>query len=669
MNRIHTRRPIANSITLLLHHHQHTFSSKFHHFESNNRSNAFSQPQASILVPAHNLKTSPPSSIHVKKFQYEQSDVISSNKMITDYIRSGNMNSALIIFNSMPVRSTITWNSILAGYSKKIGKVSEARQLFDKIPEPDTISFNTMLACYLQNSDIESACAFFHSIPVKDIVSWNTLISGLSQNGMMNEARKLFDSMPVKNNVSWNAMISGYSEMGDLDSSMEFLIAAPVKTVIALTAVMTGYMKIGNLELAEKTFKEMPIKNLVTLNAMISGYVENCQSEKGMKVFKSILESGLKPNASSLSSTLLGCSNLSALQLGKQVHQFTIKSLLNRNTTVATSLISMYCKCGDLEMASKIFIGFHSKDVVTWNAMISGYAHHGFGQKALELFDEMRILRVRPDWITLIGVLSACNHSGLIERGINYFDNMGRDYGIEVRPDHYTCMVDLLGRAGKLDEAVDLIKRMPFKPHNAIFGTLLGACRVHKNARLAEFAARGLIELEPRSGAGYVQLANVYASTKRWDRVVGVRQMMKDNGVVKTAGFSWVEVKNVVHEFRSGDFVHSEMGLIREKLKELGDGIRLAGYIANLEWDLHDVGDEEKGELLMMHSERLAIAFGLMKLGDGIPIRVFKNLRVCGDCHEATKFISIIEKREIIVRDTSRFHHFKNGICSCGDYW
>ncbi|KAF9591217.1 hypothetical protein IFM89_002872 [Coptis chinensis] len=596
-------------------------------------------------------------------------NIVSSNKMITNYIRSGDLNSARAVFENMIVKTTVTWNSILAGYSKKPGKLNEAIKLFDEIPEPDVFSYNTMLACYFHNFDIENAWAFFHRIPFKDIACWNTMISGLSQNGEMSEAMELFSTMPEKNSVSWSAMISGFVETGDLDAAVGLFQRAPVKSVVAWTAMVTGYMKFRKIELAEKMFEEMPVRNLVSWNCMISGYVENCRAEDGLKLFRKMVGLGVKPNPSSFSSVLLGCSNLSALELGKQVHQYACKSPLYFNTTVGTSLLSMYCKCGELDDAGKLFGEVRQKDTVSWNSMISGYAQHGFGRKALGLFGEMNRRRVKPDWITFVAVLSACNHAGLVDLGVQYFDSMETEYGIEARPDHYACIVDLLGRAGLLNKAVEVIKRMPFKPHCAIFGTLLGACRTHKNSEVAEYAAQNLLDLDPTSAAGYVQLANVYAAMNKWDQVGRVRQLMKDNKVVKSPGYSWIEIKSVVHEFRSGDRLHPELALIHQKLNELEKSMKLAGYKLDLDFALHDVGEEQKEMLLMRHSEKLAVAFGLISSPPGTRIRVFKNLRICGDCHNAIKYISDIERREIIVRDTIRFHHFRNGNCSCGDYW
>ncbi|KAM3322135.1 pentatricopeptide repeat-containing protein, mitochondrial [Capsicum chacoense] len=660
---LHFRNKISSFTFLSYNHHIFLFYTFF-----SRTPDGISNPQASPsarkcqLVPSSNVNFS-------RNDQLEIDNVVLLNKKITSFIRCGDLDSAVRVFESVKVKNVITWNSILAGFSRKNGYAEEARQLFDKIPEPNVVSYNTMLACYWRNGDIGTAKGFFDRMPVKDVASWNTMISGFCRNGMMCEAEELFRVMPVRNEVTWNAMVAGYVECGELELALELFREAPVKGVIARTAIVTGYMRSGNTEMAEKMFQEMTGKSMVTWNTMISGYIENGRAEDGMKLVKEMMGSGIKVNDSTLSSLLLGCSNLSALKLGKQVHQHVVKSPLYLDMTVGTSLISMYSKCGVFEDAWKLFLEMPTKDVVTWNAMISGYAQHGESKKALSLFDEMKSKRIKPDWITFVGVLSACNHAGLVNLGIQYFEQMQSAYGVKPKPDHYTCMVDLLGRAGKLNEAVDLIRKMQFKPHIALFGSLLGACRIHRNLEVAEFAAKNLLALEPTNAAGYVQLANVYAAKNQWEGVSKVRKSMKENKVIKTPGYSWMEVGRVVHEFRSGDRLHPDIESIRMKLKDLERKMKLAGYVPDLSSSLHDVGEEQKEQLLLWHSEKLAIAFGLMKLPPGMPIRIFKNLRVCGDCHQATKVISAIENREIIVRDTTRFHHFKNGACSCGDYW
>ncbi|KAG2239029.1 hypothetical protein Bca52824_089889 [Brassica carinata] len=619
---------------------------------------------SSSLVPSDNLTTKPSS---------DQDRIFPLNKLIARHVRSGDIDGALRVFHGMRAKNTVTWNSLLVGFCKDPSRMKEAQQMFDEIPEPDAFSYNIMLSCYVRSGNFEKAQSFFEKAPFKDAASWNTMITAYARRREMEKARELFYAMTTeKNEVSWNAMISGYVECGDLETASLFFGEAPVRGVVAWTAMITGYMKAKKVELAEAVLREMTVeKNLVTWNAMISGYVENSRAEDGLKLFRAMLEEGTRPNSSGLSSVLLGCSELSALRFGRQVHQIVCKSsTLCNDITALTSLVSMYCKCGELGDAWKLFQGMEMRDVVAWNAMISGYAQHGKAEKALSLFNEMRVnKKTRPDWITFVAVLLACNHAGLVDTGMEYFDSMVRDYRVEPRPDHYTCMVDLLGRAGKLEEALELIRSMPFKPHAAVFGTLLGACRVHKNVELGELAAEKLLELDPSNAAGYVQLANIYASRNRWEDVARVRKRMKQSNVVKVPGYSWIEIRNKIHHFRSSDRIHPELDSIHEKLKEMEKKMKVAGYKPELEFALHDVEEEQKEKLLLWHSEKLAVAYGCLKLPEGSRIQVFKNLRICGDCHKAIEFMSEIERREIIVRDTTRFHHFKDGSCSCGGYW
>ncbi|XP_071722279.1 pentatricopeptide repeat-containing protein At4g16835, mitochondrial-like [Rutidosis leptorrhynchoides] len=290
------------------------------------------------------------------------SNIASSNKIISNYIRSRDLESALRVFNNMPFKSTVTWNSILSLYSRKRGKLDDAQQVFDKIPEPDAFSYNIMLFSYIANAVVESAKSFFDRIPFKDIALWNTMISGFARRGRMGEARELFELMPQKNGVSWSVMISGYVESGELYLVVELFEAASIKSVVAWTAMINGFMKSGRIHSAERLFKETPKKNLVTWNAIIAGYVENGRAENGLKLVKTMLGFRIQPNASTLSSVLLGCSQLSVLQLDRQILQFVSKSPLSNDTTTCTSLISMYCKCRELDDAWKLFSEIPSKD-------------------------------------------------------------------------------------------------------------------------------------------------------------------------------------------------------------------------------------------------------------------------------------------------------------------
>ncbi|PKU86359.1 pentatricopeptide repeat-containing protein At4g16835, mitochondrial [Dendrobium catenatum] len=597
--------------------------------------------------------------------------VLFCNREIAFHARTGDVVSAQRVFNSIPSPTIVSWNSLLAAFSKSPGKLKDALNLFDRIPKPDVISFNTLLSCHLINSDLLGARHLFDSMLVKDAISWNTMVSGLACHGLINEARELFLSMPEKNYVSWNAIVSGFIQVGDLHSAWEYFSQAPDKNdIVLLTAMIAGFMSAGMIERAWEIFDTMHVRNSVSWNAMIAGLVENGQAEEGLKLFRIMISAEeVQPNPSTLSSSLLACSNSSALESGRQIHQWVSKFPMSINRSVGTSLLSMYCKCGDLESACKLFDEMPVKDVISWNAMISGYAQHGHGDRAINLFGRMKDVGLNPNRVTFVTLLSACIHAGFVDLGMRYFESMEEDYGVKPCAEHYSCVVDLLCRAGLLKKAVDFIHSVPFKPQPSTFGTLLNASRIYKNKMFAEFAARKLVELEPRNAGAYVQLANVYASLNRWDEVARVRKWMKENLAVKTPGYSWIEVGGAVHEFRSGDRLHPYLELIHKKLNELWKRMKEAGYVPDLEYALHNVGDEQKEMMLMKHGEKLAIAFALISTSPGTPVRVFKNLRVCGDCHHAIKYISIIERREIILRDNARFHHFTNGKCTCGDYW
>lgn len=309
------------------------------------------------------------------------------------------------------------------------------------------------------------------------------------------------------------------------------------------------------------------------------------------------------------------------------------------------------------------------RNVVSWTSMVTGFAKHGFAAKALETFHNMLEAGVRPNEITYIAVLSACSHVGLISEGWKHFKSMNVEHGIVPRMEHYACMVDLLGRSGCLEEAMEFINSMPFKADALVLRTFLGACRVHGNIDLGKHAAKMILAQDPNDPAAHILLSNLYASTGQWDEVAEIRKNMKERNLTKEAGCSWIEVENKVHKFYMGDTSHSEVVEISDELDQLALEIKELGYVPNTDFVLHDVEEEQKEQYLFQHSEKIAVAFGFISTSKSKPIRVFKNLRVCGDCHTAFKYFSIARGREIVVRDSNRFHHFKDGKCSCNDYW
>jgi pentatricopeptide repeat protein len=339
------------------------------------------------------------------------------------------------------------------------------------------------------------------------------------------------------------------------------------------------------------------------------------------------------------------------------------------DVSTGNALIDMYAKCGRLEIARRLFEKMPKRDVVSWNVMILGYGLHGQSKDAIALFSQLEQKGIKPDDITFICILSACSHAGLVDEGRKYFNSLNRDHRFTPRMEHYICMVDLLGRAGCLDEAQELINNMPYEPDASVWGALLGACRIHCNIALAEYVAKHHLKLESNNTGCYVLLSNIYAAAGRWHDAAKVRTMIKTKGLKKNPGRSWIEIKNSVHTFVGGDRSHPQSEKIYAVLDSLMNDMKKEGYVHDKSFVLQDVEEEEKENIISTHSEKLAIAFGLLETSPGMPIQITKNLRVCGDCHNATKFISKIAKREIILRDINRFHHFKDGVCSCGDYW
>ncbi|KAI9116553.1 hypothetical protein K1719_012720 [Acacia pycnantha] len=308
------------------------------------------------------------------------------------------------------------------------------------------------------------------------------------------------------------------------------------------------------------------------------------------------------------------------------------------------------------------------KNIITWNTMIMALAMNGDGHKALDLLSQMALDGVHPDAVSYLAALCACNHAGLVEEGFSLFDSMMKS-GVKPNIKHYGSVVDLLGRAGRLEEACDIICSMPMFPDEVLWQTLLGASKTYGNVEMAEMASKKLVEMGSISCGDFVLLSNIYATQKRWDDVGRVREAMKNRDVRKVPGFSYMEVEGELHKFVNGDQSHPNSREIYAKLDEIKFRIKGYGYTAETDLVLHDIGEEDKENVLNYHSEKLAVAFGLISTIDGTPIQVNKNLRICVDCHAVIKIISKIYNREIIVRDRARFHRFNQGLCSCKDYW
>eukprot|EP01018_Ginkgo_biloba_P020180 Gb_23075 [translate_table: standard] len=605
-----------------------------------------------------------------------QSNAFVCRALVDMYVKCGSIESARQVFDKMRERNVILWTVMIAAYARH-GQGEEALALFYQMRRsgirPNEFTFVCVLPACANLAALEHGKAIHQDIISSGFQSnvfvGSALVDMYVKCGSVENARKFFDEMPVRNVVSWNAMIAGYAQNGYVDEAMKLFQKMPERDVVSWTAMVAGYAQNGYVDEALKLFQEMPEPNVVSWNAMIAGCAQNEHFDEALKLFRQMQLTGVNPNSDTFSSVLSACANLAALEHGKEVHEDILRSGFQYNVFVGSGLVDMYAKCGSIVDAFTVFDKMSRRNVVSWNALIVGYAMHGWGKEALKLFDQMQQCGIKPNHVTFVGVLSACCHAGLVDYGWQYFDCMSQHYKITPAMDHYCCMVDLLGRAGHLDDAEEFINRMPMEPNAVLWGSLLGACRTHNNVKLGERAAERLFELDPENAAHYVQLSNIYGTAGRWDEIEKVRKMMKERRLKKQPGCSWIEVNNEVHSFLVGDRSHLQTQEIYAKLETLYRQMKVEGYVPDTKFVLHDIEEEQKEHILSYHSEKLAIAFGLINTLPGTPIRIVKNLRVCGDCHSATKFISKIVAREIVMRDSSRFHHFKDGQCSCGDFW
>ncbi|CAM8941885.1 unnamed protein product [Rhodiola kirilowii] len=540
--------------------------------------------------------------------------------------------------------------------------------------EPKTFLINILLNMYVKFSLLDDARKLFDKMPDRNVVSWTTMIAGFANAGMSDDALEFLVLMlrdGVKPNMfTFSSVLRACESLRTLRQLHCGMIKPGLESdVFVRSALINSYSKWGELRNALGVFNEMVTGDSIVWNSIIGGFAQNNEGDEAMNIFKRMKRAGFVANQASLTSVLRACTSLSLLELGRQVHVHILK--YDRDLILENALLDMYCKCGSLEDAKGVFTRMVDKDVISWSTMVAGLAQNGYSKEALRLFDAMKgSSGIRPNYITLLGVLFACSHAGLVDDGWYYFQSMNRLYGIEPGREHYGCMVDLLGRAGKLDAAAKLISEMKCEPDAVTWRMLLASCRVHKNVDLAAHAAEQILKLDPTDVGTYILLSNIYANSQRWDDVASIRKAMQVEGVRKEPGCSWIEVDMRIHCFVLGDKSHPMAGAISVELNQLVQRLRGFGYNPDTNFVLQDVeGEEQREDLLRYHSEKLAIVFGLMSLATGKIIRIRKNLRICGDCHIFAKLVAQVTKRTIVIRDPIRYHHFHDGICSCGDYW
>ncbi|CAL0316345.1 unnamed protein product [Lupinus luteus] len=516
------------------------------------------------------------------------------------------------------------------------------------------------------------------------IFLYNTLISSLTHNNQIHLALSLYNRILNNHTLQPNtftfpslfkacASHPSYLHYGPpLHTHLFKFIEQPFDHFIQ-SSLLNFYAKYGKLNVSASLFSQITQPDLATWNTMLAAYANSADSDMSLEALHLFnhmrLGSQIRPNEVTLVALITACSNLSALPQGAWLHCYVLRNNLKLNRFVGTALVDMYSKCACLKLAYQLFDELSERDTFCYNAMIGGFAINGHGHEALKLYRNMKLEGLLPDAATFVVTMFACSHVGLVEDGLQIFKSIKEVHGMEPTLDHYGCLIDLLCRAGRLKEAEEKLAEMPMKPNAVSWRSLLGAARLHRNINIGEVALKHLIELEPETSGNYVLLSNMYASIGRWNDVKRVRMMMKDHGVKKLPGSSLVEINGTMHEFLTCDKTHPCSEEIYLKIVEINRRLRDYGYKARTSDVLLDVEEEDKEGVLSYHSERLAIAFALIASASTLPIRIIKNLRVCGDCHDITKLISAAYQRDIIVRDRNRFHHFHDGTCSCLDYW
>ncbi|KNA11786.1 hypothetical protein SOVF_131920 [Spinacia oleracea] len=650
------------------------------------------------------------------------SDMIISNDLVDMYCKCRSVGNAYKVFDKMLQRNVVSWTALICGCLHQGDDAEGALSLLYEMScsdiRPNEYTFS---ACFKAcgRLGIPEKGMQVHGFCAKVGYQWlpvvgNSVVDMYAKCGRIGDAVQAFDELGVKNVIAWNTIIAGYSSLGNGKSSVkmfrkmqiqgvipdEFTFTSVLKACSTLGAISGGsqthaalvtrgfpvyaqtalvgalidlYVRCGCLVEAQKLFDHIEDRSVISWASLVLGYAQEGYLLKAMDVFGQLRESNIQIDSYTLSALIGVFADFAFVEQGKQFHAYTIKVPSGLEPEVGNSITDLYHKCGLMEEAEHFFTEMLVKNRVSYTIMITGYGKFGLGKEAVVLFNKMLSENLKPDRITYLAILSACSHSGLMKECEEYFSTLCNDRWIKAEVEHYSCMVDLLGRAGRLTEARNLIGSMPMKPNIGVWQTLLSACKVHGDLELGKEIGKIILELDGNNPVSYVLMSNLYANAGYWKECEQLRERVRLKGLRKKAGQSWVEIDKEVHFFYGGDDTHPLTDKIHGLLKELETRLKQElGYCQEVRFALHDVEDESKVENLRVHSEKLAIGMALLHGGKEEKtkvIRVFKNLRVCGDCHEFIKGLSKVLERVFVVRDANRFHKFKDGVCSCGDYW
>ncbi|XP_045809662.1 pentatricopeptide repeat-containing protein At1g71420 [Trifolium pratense] len=662
-----------------------------------------------------------------------QNDLFITNNLLNMYCKCGQLDYARYVFDQMPRRNFVSWTVLVSGYAQ-FGLIRECFALFSGMLawfRPNEFAFASVLsaceecdikyglqvhavACkmsldfnvYVANALItmyskcsggfsrccdqtsDDAWALFKSMEYRNLISWNSMISGFQFRGLGDKAIGLFAHMYC-NGIGFNSatLLGVFSSLNQCSSTLDdinntylrnctqlhclTIKSGLISEVEVATALVKSYANLGgHISDCYRLFRDTSGQHdIVSWTAIISVFAER-DPEQAFLLFCQLHRENFVLDRYTFSIALKACAYFVTEKNAMAVHSQVIKQGFREDTVVSNALIHAYGRSGSLALSKQAFDEMRCHDLVSWNSMLKSYAMHGRAKDALELFKQMD---VRPDSATFVALLAACSHAGLVDEGVKIFNSMTEIHGISPQLDHFACMVDLYGRAGKIFEAEELIREIPMKPDSVIWSSLLGSCRKHGKADLAKLAADKFKELDPKNSLAYIQMSNIYSSGGSFIEAGLMRKEMRDSKVRKRPGLSWVEVGKQVHEFTSGCQHHPQRAAILTRLETLIGQLKEMGYAPEISSPLHDIELEHIEDQLFHHSEKMALVFAIMNeaslTSGGNVIKIMKNIRICVDCHNFMKLASKLFQKEIVVRDSNRFHHFKYTACSCNDYW
>ncbi|CAI9106808.1 OLC1v1006034C1 [Oldenlandia corymbosa var. corymbosa] len=499
--------------------------------------------------------------LHLKVTGLKHPDTFLANHLIDMYGKCGDHNEARKVFDKMTSRNLYSWNNMLKGYVKKL-MVKPARTLFDKMPERDVVSWNTMVIAYAKSGQLDEALRFY-----KELRQSGIGFNEFSLAGIVMTCVKLKELMLTKqvhcqmlvagfslNVVLSSSIVDAYARCGVLSDARRLFDQMGTRDVLAWTTLVSGYAKWGDMESARALFDKMPERNPVSWTSVVSGYARNNMGYEALELFTEMMRRHIKTDQFTFSSSLCACASIASLKHGKQIHAHLIRIGFKPNPIVVSSLVDMYSKCGCLELAKRVFDVVDDKqDVILWNTIISAFAQHGSGDKSIGLFTEMVEAGIRPDRVTFLVLLSACSHSGLVNEGLSFLKSMNHDYNVAPDREHYACLIDMLGRAGRFDEAVGQLRNMPCKPDDRVWNALIGACMIQGNSDLGRIAAKHILELDPQSPTLYVLLSSINATLGKWESVSKLRQLMNERQIRKEQALSWLEIDHNLHQITVSD--------------------------------------------------------------------------------------------------------------------